>query len=154
MSSSGSDGNNEEENASEPLAQRSQALYDEHEDNAIWLSEPTLNLQTMPQDFPQSALRLFNLFTGFTATAQQQLLDRFAERQADSIAHHACITMLNAKLTATVADQARRWAIILACFEVRSAALCQHPLDHSVSVSTLPLISHVDSCVNTVVFCR
>ena len=130
MSSSGSDGNNEEENASEPLAQRSQALYDEHEDNAIWLSEPTLNLQTMPQDFPESALRLFNLFTGFTATAQQQLLDRFAERQADSIAHHACITMLNAKLTATVADQARRWAIILACFEVRSAALCQHPLDH------------------------
>ena len=119
----------EGENASEPLAQRSQALYDEHEDNALWLSEPALNLQTMPQDFPESALRLFNLFTGFTATAQQQLLDRFAERQADSVAHHACITMLNAKLAATVVDQARRWAIILACFEVRSAALCQHPLD-------------------------
>ena len=128
MSSPSSDGN-EGVDASEPLAQRSQALYDEHEDNALWLSEPALNLQTMPQDFPESALRLFNLFTGFTATAQQQLLDRFAERQADSVAHHACITMLNAKLAATVVDQARRWAIILACFEVRSAALCQHPLD-------------------------
>ena len=130
MSSSDSDENNVEDNAGEPLAQRSQALYDEHEEYVLWLSEPALNLQSMPQDFPESALRLFNLFTGFTASAQQQLLDRFAERQADSIAHHACITMLNAKLTATVADQARRWAIILACFEVRPAALCQHPLDH------------------------
>ena len=96
MSSSDPDENNEGENASEPLAQRSQALYDEHENYVLWLSEPALNLQTMPQDFPEPALRLFNLFTGFTATAQKQLLDRFAERQADSIAHHACITMLNA----------------------------------------------------------
>ena len=79
MSSPSSDGN-EGVDASEPLAQRSQALYDEHEDNALWLSEPALNLQTMPQDFPESALRLFNLFTGFTALDLDLDLDSFIKR--------------------------------------------------------------------------
>ena len=84
--------------SAEPLAQRSQALFDEHACNVQWLGQPNFDISTMPEGFPGSALRLLNRFTAHTETDLQKLLDSFAESQDDPIAYHACFTMLNMDL--------------------------------------------------------